>query len=111
MATIKTTPIDPATERLASEVADVRASIAMIRSGVATNITLTGLRFSQQLAERLGAAAAAQGVLLEASFWPEEENGDLHVTTLAGRERATESGWPDPSGAEAEPDRRDGLDR
>lgn len=110
MATIKTTPIDPATERLASEVADVRASIAMIRSGVATNITLTGLRFSQQLAERLGAAAAAQGVLLEASFWPEEENGDLHVSRLARREAGAEPIRPD-SGAEAETDPRDGFDR
>jgi hypothetical protein len=79
METIRTTTLDPATERLASEVADVRASIALVHSGVATSVTLTGLRFGQQLAQSLRNAAASQGVTLEASFWPEEESGDLRV--------------------------------
>jgi hypothetical protein len=91
MEAIKTTHVDPAEERLASEVADVRASIALVHSGVATSITLTGLRFGQQLADRLGATAAGQGVRLEASFWPEEESGDLQITRIAE---------PDPAGGE-----------
>ena len=82
MDTNKTTTIDPATERLASEVADVRASIALVQSRVAASITLTGLRFSQQLADRLGAGAASQGVRLEASFWPEDDLGDLTVSRI-----------------------------
>ena len=72
----------PLAERLASEVADVEAAIALVRSGVATTITLTSLRFAQQLSDSLAAAAAAQGVHLEASFWPEDDLGDLLVTRM-----------------------------
>jgi hypothetical protein len=79
MDTTRATTLDPTTERLASEVADVRASIALVHSGVATSVTLTGLRFGQQLAQSLRKAAASQGVTLEASFWPEEDGGDLRV--------------------------------
>ena len=82
METIRATTLDPATERLASEVADVRASIALVHSGVATSVTLTGLRFGQQLAQSLRKAAASQGVTLEASFWPEEDSGDLRVGVI-----------------------------
>ena len=87
METIRATTLDPATERLASEVADVRASIALVHSGVATSVTLTGLRFGQQLAQSLRKAAASQGVTLEASFWPEEDSGDLRVGVI-GRDAA-----------------------
>ncbi len=40
---------------------------------------MTGLRFSRQLADRLEPAAADHGVHLEASFWPEEDHGELDV--------------------------------
>ena len=73
---------DPAAERLASEVADVRASIALVHAGVATSITLTGLRFGRQLAQSLRNSAASQGVTLEASFWPEDDSGDLRVGVM-----------------------------
>jgi len=55
-------------ERLASEVADVEAAIALVRSGVATTITLTSLRL---LSSSLTACESGgrQGVRLEASFW------------------------------------------
>ncbi|MGD0862311.1 MAG: hypothetical protein ABSA21_06060 [Candidatus Limnocylindrales bacterium] len=93
---------DPAGERLASEVADVRASISLVRSGVATSITLTGLRFGRQLADRLGAVAARQGVHLEASFWPEEDGGDLRVTLARSPDIASPTaGGPDVGGETA----------
>jgi hypothetical protein len=85
MDTTPTTGLDPTAERLASEIADVRASIALVSSGVASNITLTGLRFSQQLAESLAEAAARQGVHLEASFWPDDDLGDLHIGRAGDR--------------------------
>jgi hypothetical protein len=80
MESIKGTQPDPAAERLASEVADVKASITMVASGAADRITLTGLLFGQQVAERLAAEAARQGVELEATFWPEDAVGDLHIS-------------------------------
>jgi hypothetical protein len=78
----KAQPVNPdlAREKLAGELADVEASIAMVASGVASNMTLTGLRFGQQVAERLTASAASRGVELEASFWPDDTLADIHLT-------------------------------
>jgi hypothetical protein len=78
---------DLATEKLAAEVADVEASIAMVASGAASHITLTGLRFGQQVTERLAASAAKQGVHLEASFWPEDSVCDVHISRAADEDR------------------------
>jgi len=86
MESIRANTPYPLAERLASEVADVGAAIALVRSGVATTITLTSLRFAQQLSDSLAAAAAAQGVRLEASFWPEDDLGDLLVSRIVDRE-------------------------
>ena len=92
MGTNETTSPDPAAQRLASEVADVEASIALVASGMATEITLTGLRFGPQLAARLKARAASEGVDLEASFWPEEDCCDLRVGRMRGRDAGTSEG-------------------
>jgi hypothetical protein len=75
---------DLTAERLAGELADVQASISLVNSGVAASITLTGLRFGRQLAESLREAAAGQGVLLEATFWTDDDRGDIHVSRPAG---------------------------
>lgn len=82
METVTETRPDLATERLAGELADVKASIALVSAGVASRITLTGLHFGRQVAERLGGEAASLGVDLEASFWPEESACDVHVTRV-----------------------------
>jgi hypothetical protein len=79
MESIKDGTPDLTTEKLAGELADVEASIALVASGVASSITLTGLRFGQQLVDRLGPSAARDGVELEASFWPEESACDVHI--------------------------------
>jgi hypothetical protein len=83
METTRATGPDAAAERLIGEVADVEASIALVSSGVASRVTLTGLRFGQQVAERLGAVAARQGVDLEASFWPDDTACDIRVSLAA----------------------------
>jgi hypothetical protein len=83
METVTETRPDLATERLAGELADVKASIELVSTGVASRITLTGLRFGQQVAERMSAAAARRGVDLEASFWPEETVCDIRVSRTA----------------------------
>jgi hypothetical protein len=83
METMTTIPDDPAAERLASEVSDVQASITLVATGIATRITLTSLRFGREVAEHLQAAAAGQGVVLEASFRPDEHACDVSVTRAA----------------------------
>jgi hypothetical protein len=84
MDTTRDPDAELAAERLAGEVADVEASIALVASGVATSITLTSLRFGQQLAASLKAHAARQGADVEASFWPEDDRCDLHISRTPG---------------------------
>ena len=79
METIWSPQAEPAQERLAGEFADVQASIELVASGMASRITLTGLRFGRMLAEQLGAAAESAGVELETSIWPEEDSSDISV--------------------------------
>jgi hypothetical protein len=80
METTSTAAGDLAAQKLMGEVADVEASIALVATGVASRVTLTGLRFGQQVAERLSASAARQGVHLEASFWPDDTVCDIQVS-------------------------------
>jgi hypothetical protein len=68
-----------AAERLAGEVADVRASIALVEGGVASRITLTGTRFGRQVVAQL-APLAGRNVHLEASIWPEDDACDITIT-------------------------------
>lgn len=71
---------DPAIERLADELADVAASIALVSSGTASGVTLTGLRFGRQVADRLRAEASREGVDLRTSFRPDESACDVLVS-------------------------------
>lgn len=87
MKTVRAVNPDLATERLAGELADVEASIALISSGVASSITLTGLVFGQQVAEQLKATAKRRGVHLEATFWPEDAIGDIHLSRIEEPDR------------------------
>jgi hypothetical protein len=92
----RTTPpeSDPAVERLAGELAEVEASIVLVSSGVASRVTLTGLRFGQPIVDRLSADAANRGVDVEASFWPEDDVADVSVsmsTTTNSPAQATSS--------------------
>jgi hypothetical protein len=75
----RTTARDLATEKLAGELADVEASITLVAMGVATRVTLTGMRFGHEVADHLRALAAGEGVVLEASFWPEDTVCDISV--------------------------------
>ncbi len=82
METRHTAEPDLAADKLAGELADVEASIALVSSGVATRVTLSGMRFGQQLADHLRSIAALQGVALEASFWPEDTACDIDVVRM-----------------------------
>ena len=48
--------------RLSSEIAEVEGAIALVASGSASRITLTGLRFGEEVARRFRAEAAAKGL-------------------------------------------------
>jgi len=68
--------------RLTSEVTEVEAAIALVASGSASRITLTGLRFGEQVARRFRAEALAKGISLEPLPWPEDAGCDLIVRRI-----------------------------
>ena len=65
--------------RLTSEVSEVEGAIELVSSGAASRVTLTGLRFGEQVARRFRAAAASKGICLEPLLWPEDAGCDLVV--------------------------------
>jgi hypothetical protein len=68
--------------RLTSEVAEVETAIALVASGSASRITLTGLRFGQQVAQRFGADARSRGLRLEPLPYPDDAGCDLVVRRI-----------------------------
>jgi hypothetical protein len=68
--------------RLTSEVAEVESAIALVASGAASRITLSGLRFGEQVAERFQADAQSKGVRLDPIPFPEDAGCDLIVRTI-----------------------------
>jgi hypothetical protein len=68
--------------RLTSEISEVESAIALVASGGASRMTLTGLRFSDQLARRFRAEARLRGVLLVPLPWPEDAGSDLVVRRI-----------------------------
>ena len=65
--------------RLAREVRDVESAIELVRSGAASRVTLTGLRFAEALIERLRDEARRAGVALDPLYWPEDAGCDVTV--------------------------------
>jgi hypothetical protein len=68
--------------RLTSEVVEVEAAIALVASGSASSVTVSGLRFGEQVARRFRAEAAANGIRLEPILWPEDAGCDLVVRRI-----------------------------
>ena len=69
-------------ERLVSEVRDVESAIAMVRSGSASRVTLTGLRFAEAVLGELAADAQREGITLEPVYWPEDAGCDVVVRRI-----------------------------
>ena len=82
--TTPTTAQDPEEtgRRLSSEVAEVESAIALVASGSASRVTLTGLKFGEQVARRFRAHAESEGVRLEPIPWPEDTGCDLIVRRI-----------------------------
>jgi hypothetical protein len=68
--------------RLAAEVQQVEAAIALVANGEAVRVTVGGLTFSEAIVGRLSPDARARGVELQAAFWPEDKGCDVIVRRL-----------------------------
>ena len=67
------------TRRLAGEVRDVESAIALVRSGAASRVTLTGLHFAEAVLRRLGPEVQGEGIALEPLYWADDSGCDLVV--------------------------------
>ncbi|HEX7495776.1 MAG TPA: hypothetical protein VF349_04005 [Candidatus Limnocylindrales bacterium] len=68
--------------RLTSEVAEVESAIALVASGAASRITLSGLKFGEQLARRFRAEAHLRGLRLDPLPFPDDAGCDLIVRKI-----------------------------
>ncbi|HEX7472912.1 MAG TPA: hypothetical protein VF323_07500 [Candidatus Limnocylindrales bacterium] len=64
------------------ELAEVEAAIALVRSGVAGEVSLTNLRYGEEVLSQIRARGADHGVLLEPIPWPEDAGCDLDVRRI-----------------------------
>jgi hypothetical protein len=69
-------------QRLASEIREVQAAIALVRSGAATTVSLAGLRFAEPVVRELAAEAERDGIALVPIYWPEDAGCDVTVRRL-----------------------------
>jgi hypothetical protein len=77
----RSAPADPdeTRRRLASELVEVESAVSLVASGSASRVTISGLAFGEELAERLRDEAALRDVALEPIIWPEDSGCDLMV--------------------------------
>ena len=68
--------------RLTSEVAEVESAIVLVASGSATRITLSGLKFGEEVAKRFRADARSKGVRIDPIPFPDDAGCDLIVRTI-----------------------------
>jgi len=68
--------------RLASEITEVESAMELVASGSASRITLSGLRFGEQVVRHFSAEARSKGVHLEPILWPEDAGCDLIVRRI-----------------------------
>lgn len=68
--------------RLTSEISELEGAIAMVASGSASRITLTGLKFGEELSRRFQDEAQSKGLRLEPIIWPEDAGCDLIVRRI-----------------------------
>ena len=66
------------------ELAEVEAAIALVRSGGATEVSVTNLRFGEEVLRQVRARGADRGVRLEALPWPEDTGCDIDVRRIDG---------------------------
>jgi hypothetical protein len=76
----------PASAEIAREVdrelAEVEAAIALVRSGGAAEVSITNLRFGEEVLRQIRARGADRGVRLEPLPWPEDTGCDIDVRRI-----------------------------
>jgi hypothetical protein len=78
-------PIGAPIEReLDRELAEVEAAIALVRSGGAAEVSVTNLRFGEEVLRQVRARGADRGVRLEPLPWPEDTGCDIDVRRIDG---------------------------
>jgi hypothetical protein len=79
-------PKAPASARIARklerELAEVAAAIALVRAGRAVGVSLTNLRFGEEVLRQIRARGADSGVRLEPIPWPEDAGCDIDVRRI-----------------------------
>lgn len=64
---------------LQRELAEVEAAIALVGSGVATTVSVSGLHFGEAILAKARESAANQGVDVEPIWWPDDAGCDVIV--------------------------------
>jgi hypothetical protein len=64
------------------ELAEVEAAIALVGSGAAAEVSLTNLRYGEEVLRQIRARGADRGVVLEPIPWPEDAGCDLTVRQI-----------------------------
>ena len=64
------------------EIAEVEAAIALVRSGGAPDVSITNLRFGEEVLSQIRARGADRGVVLEPLPWPEDTGADVNVRRI-----------------------------
>jgi len=77
--TVPTPDSEETLRRLTSEVTEVESAIALVASGQALRVTVSGLRFGEALADRFSEEAAAKGIRVQPLPWPDDAGCDLMV--------------------------------
>ena len=72
----------PLARELDRELAEVEAAIALVRSGGAAEVSLTNLRFGEEVLRQIRARGADRGVRLEPLPWPEDTGCDIDVRRI-----------------------------
>lgn len=76
--------VDTLQRRLERELVEVSAAIELVASGVASRVAVAGIRFGQELADRVQDEAARQGVRVDPQPWPEDAGCDVVVRRIDG---------------------------
>jgi hypothetical protein len=69
-------------DELDREIAEAEAAIALVRSGTAAVVSLTNMRYGEEVLRQLRARGADRGVHLQPPPWPEDVGCDLDVRRI-----------------------------
>jgi hypothetical protein len=76
------------TERhLEREYGEIEAAIALVRSGRASVVSISGLHFGEAVLRRIHSAGDDWGVSIDPQWWPDDQGCDIVVRARVGERR------------------------